>query len=70
MFQYVDVFGSVAYQDIINIYGAVYSRTYAFDDAVDFYTKEGYCEDTSLWDPFLVVEVREGGSNMDSEVSI
>ena len=42
-----------------------------FNDAVDFYTKEGYHKYASLWDPFLwIMEIKEGGSNVNFEVSI
>ena len=51
------VFGSVAYHEIINIQGAVYSRVKAFDDAVNFYTKEDYYKDAWF-------------SNMNFKVSI
>ena len=53
---YVDIFGYVAYREIVNIRGTVYSVVKAFNDAVNFYTKEGYRDDASLWDPFHLVD--------------
>ena len=67
----MDVFGSIAYHEINDIQFTVYSRVKVFNDAIDIYSKEGYCEDITLWDPFLLVtEVRKSGSNMHLEGSL
>ena len=53
-FYYVDVFESIVYNEI-NIYGRVNSSSNTFNDAVNFHSKEVYCKDTILWNPFLLV---------------